>query len=93
MLCFLLLSTTAPHSRGNGAIPLVVQLFCFGIKQFLNPEILRFHMMYDAAVQPPVGVTCTPKISHFFGLCCYTSESSKKQDILKCLSILDLGSK
>ena len=26
-----------------------VQLFDFGIMQFLNPEILRFHVMYDAA--------------------------------------------
>ena len=33
----------------NGAISPVVQLFGSGITQFLNPEILSFHLMYDAA--------------------------------------------
>ena len=38
-------------SRGchrNGAISLLVQLFSSGITQFLNSEMLSFHLMYDA---------------------------------------------
>ena len=35
--------------HGNGAIARFVQLFGSGITQFLNPEILSFHLMYDAA--------------------------------------------
>ena len=35
--------------HGNGVISSFVQLFCFGIMQFLYNEIISFHFMYDAA--------------------------------------------
>ena len=35
--------------HGNDAIARFVQLFGSGITQFLNPEILSFHLIYDAA--------------------------------------------
>ena len=40
----------------NCAISPVVQLLCCGITQFMNPEILSFHWMYDPACSTAVGV-------------------------------------
>ena len=63
--------------HGNGAIS-AFALFCSSITQFLNSEILSFHLMNDAASGlPPVGVT--PKLSHFLGLYCYTMRLLPKQ--------------
>ena len=51
----------------NGTISPVLQHFSSGITQFLNPEILSFHLMYDAACSTDGWVT--PKMSHLFSRC------------------------
>ena len=46
----------------------LVQRFGSGITQFLNPEILSFHLMYDAACS-----TASFSLSQNQVLCCYTN--------------------
>ena len=52
--------------------------FCFGsgITQFLNAEILSFHLMYDAACS-----TASWGPSHNLVLCCYTYKPNVRQPI------------
>ena len=54
--------------HGNGPISPVVQPFGSGITQFLNPEILSFHSIYDAACS-----TASWGPSQNLVLCCYTN--------------------
>ena len=56
--------------HGNGAIAWFVQLFGSGIMQFLNPEILSFHLMYDAAWS-----TAGWGPSPILVICCYTKSA------------------
>ena len=62
--------------HGNGAIARFVQLFGSSIMQFLNPEILTFHLMYDAAWSTAGhGWGPSPNLV----ICCYTN--SCKQSV------------
>ena len=58
--------------HGNDAIARFVQLFGSGITQFLNPEILSFHLMYDA-VWSTAGLGPSPNLV----ICCSTISSEQ----------------
>ena len=64
---FSVFSILKKGGHGNGAISPVVQMLSSGITQFLNPEILSFYLIYNAACST-VGWGPSQELV----LCCYT---------------------
>ena len=86
---FSVVSLLQKGCQRNGAISPFVQLFCSVIMQFLNPEMLIFILIYDAA-----GSTATPKISNScmaFAASLYTLQTfnscTSRPDVCQCLVV------